>query len=287
MTSEDARRYFAEDLRVTHGLRSTRLVDAIAATPRERFLPAGPWLLRGPYDTGVRSSDDADPRHVYHDVAIGIDPSRNLFNGQPSLVAGWIESLNVDEGARVLHIGCGTGYFTAWLAAITGSAGKVFAIDVDPQLAARAGTNLRGYPWVEVRAGDGLTGLPADIDVLIVHAGATHVADAWLDTLGGAGRMLVPLTCTCPGMPANISKGMVLRVARRADAWEAKFGFPVAIYSLVGARDDAAQALLGKALKSGTFQQVTRLRRDRHDAGPSCWLHGTSNCLATGEIAIQ
>ena len=136
----DARRFLAEEIRITANIRSPRLVDALASIPRERFLPPGPWLIRGVGDVAgpPRSPDDADPRHVYHDVAIALDAERNLYNGQPSLIARWLDELALTPGEHVLHIGCGAGYFTSLIAHVVGETGRVDAVDVDAELADRA-----------------------------------------------------------------------------------------------------------------------------------------------------
>jgi len=129
MSAADARRFLAEEIRVTANIRSKRIVDALATVPRERFLPNGPWQIRGVGDAGAaagRLTDDAHPRHVYHDVAIAIDPGRNLYNGQPSLIARWLADVGLDEGQRVIHIGCGTGYFTALIGHVVGRRGPGF-----------------------------------------------------------------------------------------------------------------------------------------------------------------
>ncbi|MBE3073762.1 MAG: hypothetical protein IMZ75_02275, partial [Actinobacteria bacterium] len=69
MTAADTRRFLAEEIRVSANIRSPHLIEAIATTPRERFLPPGPWLIRGVGDmAGPRQTDDADQRHVHHDV---------------------------------------------------------------------------------------------------------------------------------------------------------------------------------------------------------------------------
>ena len=61
----------------------------------------GEGLFRAEGDlAGPRSTDDADPRHVYHNVAIAIDPARNLYNGQPGLIARWLNALPVGPGER-------------------------------------------------------------------------------------------------------------------------------------------------------------------------------------------
>jgi len=281
MTTESARAWFAEDIRVTANIRSPRVVEALATVPRERFLGPGPWQFRGELDmTGPRTTDDADPRHVYHNVAIAIDPARNLYNGQPGLIARWIDTLGVAPGDKVLHIGCGTGYFTAMLAHVVGPSGHVIAIDVDAGLAERAEVNLTDWPWVDVSAGDGRTHLPANRDVVLVHAGATHVLDEWLDALRDGGRLLVPLTVAIPGMPGGISKGAVLTARRMGDQWSAQISSMVAIYSLIGVRDDGMGVKLGQAFSAGTAAKVSRLRRDRHDPDATCWLHGTTVCLS-------
>lgn len=188
--------------------------------------------------------------------------------------------LAVAPGERVIHVGCGTGYFTALLAHVVGPTGRIDAIDVDPSLAQRARTNLAGSPWVSVSAGNGSAELPGGADIVVVHAGASHVLDVWLDALRDGGRLLVPLTLEVPGMPAFIGKGFVLIVTRRGDEWTARAQGMVAIYSLKDVRDEAAGAALGKALMSGALMKVGRLRRDAHDAADTCIVHGATTCLS-------
>ena len=83
------RRFFAEEIQTAANIRSAAVVEALAAVPRERFLPPGPWTIRSEADFGggPRQTPDADPRHVYHNIAVAIDAARMLFNGAPSVVA--------------------------------------------------------------------------------------------------------------------------------------------------------------------------------------------------------
>ena len=277
-TAAEARAFLADEIRAVHNIRSPRIIEAIATVPRERFLGPGPWQMYSM--AGARMTDDANPRHAYHDTSYALDATRTLFNGQPSLIATWLDALGIREGSRVVHIGCATGYFTALTAHIVGPSGSVHAIEIDPGFVERAKENLEDWPWVSVHHGNGTAGLPANSDAVLIHAGATHVLDAWLDALADNGSLLTPLTCSMPGMPATIGKGMTVLVKRDGASYSARFLSMVAIYALQDARDEAVAASLAKAMMAGTFSKVTRLRRDPHEAAESCWLHG-ANCLST------
>src|SRR5262249_19111583 len=101
------RRFFAEEIQACAGIDNQTIVDAFCAVPRERFLGPGPWIIKTDTDFGgpARQTPDADPRRIYHNIPVAIDPARHLFNGQPSTLASWIEALEIRAGSRVLHIG--------------------------------------------------------------------------------------------------------------------------------------------------------------------------------------
>ena len=103
---------------------------------------------RRPTSVVYRYMPDADPRRVYHNVAIALDAARNLNNGHPSSLAMWLDALRLAPGESLLHIGCGVGYYTAIAALTVGSAGRVTAIEMDETLAGRARENRK-----PVRAG--------------------------------------------------------------------------------------------------------------------------------------
>jgi protein-L-isoaspartate(D-aspartate) O-methyltransferase len=275
-----ARAWFAEDIRVVCNIRQADVIAALAAVPREQFLGQGPWQIMTDMSAGPRMTDDADPARVYHNIAIAIDPGKNLYNGQPGLIARWLDAVAIRRGERVIHIGSGTGYFTALLAHLVGPAGSVTAMDVNAELVERARTNLAPWPWVSVHHGDGRHGLPSGADVVLVHAGASHLLDEWLDALRDGGRLHVPLTCSVPGMPPGISKGATLLASRRGADWTASVSSVLAIYSLVGIRDEDLARKLGTALMANTAGHVTSLRRDPHDEEPSCWLHAWNVCVS-------
>lgn len=71
------------------------------------------------------TTDDDDPRQVYHGIIIALDEPRGINNGQPSLWASLFDHLDLVPGEQVLHLGCGTGYYTALIAKLVGSAGAL------------------------------------------------------------------------------------------------------------------------------------------------------------------
>src|SRR3984893_17715951 len=110
-----ARAYYAEELRTVANLQSEAVVRAFAKVPRERFLGPGPWQMLSPGLEYWTTKDD-DPKHLYHNVLVAIDAERRLNNGHPSFLAFLIEQLELQAGDHVVHVGCGTGYYTAVMA---------------------------------------------------------------------------------------------------------------------------------------------------------------------------
>src|SRR6267143_1647994 len=169
-----------------------RLEAALSATRREDFLGAGPWWIRRLRD--YVTTPDADPVYLYTNDLVGILPERHLNNGQPSLHAHLIHQATPAAGAHVVHIGTGTGYYTAILAHLVGPSGRVTGIEYDGALAARAKASLAPYANVAVIEADG-TQVPFDAaDVIYVNAGCTRPSIRWLDGLSDGGRLIMQMT---------------------------------------------------------------------------------------------
>jgi protein-L-isoaspartate(D-aspartate) O-methyltransferase len=111
---------------------------------------------------------------------------------------GHAEQLRLPEGGSVLEIGAGTGYNAALLSALAGASGRVVTIDIDPEVADEARSHLAvaAAANVEVICGDGAQGWPgrAPYDGIIVTAGASDLAPAWVSQLAPGGRLVVPLS---------------------------------------------------------------------------------------------
>ena len=272
-----ARRFYAEEVRFAAHLERTQVVDAFARVARERFLGPPPWLVVGGLAGYWEASGD-DPRQTYHNVLFAVDPARGLHNGLPSFLALLIEAAEVAVGEHVVHIGCGTGYYSAILAELVGESGHVTAIEVDDDLAARARANLVDLAQVEVVQGDGTRFDPGAANVILVNAGVTHPVPLWLERMLPGARMLLPLTVTAP----LHGYGAALKITRQSEGLAARFVSGVAIYPCTGARDDELGRRLGDSFARGFAElaRVRSLRVDEHPNDESCWFHGDGFCVS-------
>jgi protein-L-isoaspartate(D-aspartate) O-methyltransferase len=271
---EAARLSYAEELRFTAHIRSATLRAAFAAVPRERFVGAGPWRVRSPMNLAEYwTTADADPRAVYHDVLIALDESRQINNGQPSLWAFLLDQLDIAAGEQVLHLGCGTGYYTAVMGKLVGPRGKVTAVEIDAGLAEKARNALEPWPHITVDNADGASLSFEPADLIVASAGATHPLTSWLDALKPGGRLLFPMTASRRG-------GMLLVTRDVEESFAARFLCQVGFIDFSGARDPDTGRRLAAALARDLGQAVQSLRRDTHTKSRTCWLHGEGWCLS-------
>jgi protein-L-isoaspartate(D-aspartate) O-methyltransferase len=156
------------------GIRDERVLEAMATTPRERFVPGVPTSL------------------AYDDRALPIDAGQTI--SQPYMVARMTELLRVQPGDRVLEIGTGSGYQAAVLARL---GARVTSIERLPDLAESARAALRevGVDDVDVRVGDGSMGEPegAPWDGIVVTAAAPSIPDALREQLAVGARLVIPV----------------------------------------------------------------------------------------------
>ena len=274
-TIEAARRFYAEELRFLTHMSSPALFTAFARVPRERFVGPGPWRtlgLKRYWTTG-----NTDPRHVYHNALISLDEVKGINNGQPSLWALCFDQLGVRTGDHVLHLGCGTGYYTAILAELVGPEGRIVAIDIDEGMANRAREALGPWPQVSVVHGDGSSGPFQPADVIVVSAGATHPLQSWLAAIKPGGRLLFPLT------PDKGSGAMAYVTRKSEDKFDAQLMYGALFISFSGARDAEVSRRLAEALHRDKGVGVKSLRCDAHEKDKTCWLHGDGWCFSTRE----
>ncbi|HXI55045.1 MAG TPA: protein-L-isoaspartate(D-aspartate) O-methyltransferase, partial [Polyangia bacterium] len=169
-----ARRTMVIEQLVRRGIKDPRVLGALSIVPRHRFVSPA---LAG---------------EAYEDRPLAIGFGQTI--SQPYMVARVTELAEPKAGQRALEVGAGCGYQAAVLAELCA---EVFAIEIVPQLAARAAATLAelDYGNVEVKCFDGSGGWPqhAPFDVIIVSAGAPRVPPLLVDQLADGGRMVVPV----------------------------------------------------------------------------------------------
>jgi protein-L-isoaspartate(D-aspartate) O-methyltransferase len=248
------RRAYAKQILAAVQIDDPSLELAFAQVRREDFLGPGPWVIPRWFG-GYLPTPSADPVYLYIDNVVQIIAERHLNNGQPSGHAKWIASASIKPGEHVVHVGIGTGYYTAIMSHLTGPLGEVTGIELDADLAARAKENLSSFANVRIVNGNGAT-IPLEAaDVIYVNASVTRPSDLWLDALTDGGRLILPLT-TNEGFlandPANVQRrGAVFRIERRTAEFLAQWVSPVAIIPCEGARDETSEAALAEAFKKG------------------------------------
>ena len=174
-TARSAERRHMVDRQIRgRGVRDPRVLEALAAVPRHRFVP--PQLQE----------------QAYADTPLPIGSSQTI--SQPYIVAYMTEALQLPPDASVLEIGTGSGYQAAVLAEV---AREVYSIEIVPELAERSARLLGelGYDNVHLRLGDGYRGWPeaAPFDGIMVTAAPDHVPPALVEQLAVGARLVIPV----------------------------------------------------------------------------------------------
>jgi protein-L-isoaspartate(D-aspartate) O-methyltransferase len=145
---------------------------------------------RGIGDAAVLRAMDEVPREHFVEGPFACGQTIS----QPYVVAYMTEQLGVRPDHRVLEVGTGSGYQAAVLSRL---AREVVSVERYRTLAEAARNRLAvlGYKNVDVRAGDGLAGLPdrAPYDRIIVTAAAETIPQALVGELAEGGVMVLPL----------------------------------------------------------------------------------------------
>jgi protein-L-isoaspartate(D-aspartate) O-methyltransferase len=181
-----ARRMMVDCQVRTSDVTDLRLIAAMLAVPRERFVPKASTEL------------------AYLDADLPVEAGRGL--SKPMVLAKLLQAAEIGETDRVLVIGCTTGYSAAVIAHL---AGAVVALEQDPGLAQLAKDNLQavGARNATVVTGPLVGGWPATApyDVILLDGAVEEVPAALLRQLKDGGRLLGVV-----GRPP-LSKAMLFR----------------------------------------------------------------------------
>lgn len=160
------------------------LMRAMQDIPREMFVPEA-----------SRSIAYADEDVV---VGAGSGRSRRALLA-PRTLSKLIQAAMVQSGERVLDVGCATGYSTAVLARLAGSA---IGLEEDPALAAAARSALESVKATNARVEQGplKQGWAAGglYDVIILNGSVPQVPQSLMEQLSDGGR-LVAIVATVNG----------------------------------------------------------------------------------------
>ena len=276
---ESKRHLFARHITALAGLSpdygmGQEIATAFESISREKFVGPPPWSVVG--RDGYSHTPSDDPTILYQDVLVSLEADKGLNNGQPSLHALCLNALAPKKGERAVHVGAGTGYYTALLGALIGKSGRVDAYEIEPDLARQAAANLAEFPQIAVHGRSGVEAPLPCCDVLYVSAAAAEPLAIWLNALRPEGRLLFPLE------PQGEPGQMLLITRREEGSYSARFLCGVQFVPCIGAQDLRAVGALEAAFRKGNANQVKSLfRNDEPDE--SCWCAGRGWWLSTRE----
>lgn len=191
-----------------------RVLETIATTPRETFVPAD-----------------------YRDLAFS-DTNIPLGHGQvmmkPILEARLLQALNVQPSDKILEIGTGSGYFTALLAKL---GGHVYSVEILPELLEQARVKLAALNInnITLEQGDAAGGWDGNnpFDVIAVTGSLPILPESFQRGLTVGGRMVV-IVGTAPAMEVRL----ITRVSE--ESWTSESLFETVLPALINAAQPPA-----------------------------------------------
>ena len=153
---------------------------AFLMTPREKFV--------------LQQNLSRAYEHAFLDIGWGVTISG------PHIVGRMTSTIDPKKGEKVLEIGTGSGYQSAYLSYLTD---KLWSIEIIPALAKRTrgvydsliARGYREYGAIQTKTADGYYGWPeaAPFDKIIVTCGIDHIPPALLQQLTPDGVMVIPV----------------------------------------------------------------------------------------------
>ncbi|MBN3491285.1 protein-L-isoaspartate(D-aspartate) O-methyltransferase [Vibrio neptunius] len=162
------------DFLVASGIQDQKVLEAIYALPRERFV------------------SQAMVHQAYDNNALPIGQGQTI--SQPYIVAKMTEALELSQNSKVLEVGTGSGYQTAVLAQLVG---HVYSIERIKSLQWEAKRRLKQLDIynVSTKHGDGWQGwaTKGPFDAIMVTAAAASVPPVLLEQLTEGGVLVIPV----------------------------------------------------------------------------------------------
>lgn len=172
--SDDARIHALIATLRAEGIYDDRVLDALAAVPRDLFVPA-PFLDR-----------------AWENTALPIGKGQTI--SQPFVVALMTQALDLDDRMKVLEVGTGSGYQAAILARLCR---RLYTVERQKALLIDAELRFKklGLHTISTLHSDGARGWPrqAPFDRIMVTAAAHDIPPVLVDQLAVGGVMVVPV----------------------------------------------------------------------------------------------
>jgi protein-L-isoaspartate(D-aspartate) O-methyltransferase len=165
-------------------LKTPRIIEAFRAVDRRDFVP----------DEYAGRAYDNQPLPIGYGQTIS----------QPLTVAFMLELLDPQPGETIMEIGSGSGWQAALLGHLVGGSGKIYTVDIIPELCRFAEFNIGKYRFlsmgaVQVILGDGSLGAPPKyipakgFDRIIAAASAERkIPEVWKRQVKIGGRIVAP-----------------------------------------------------------------------------------------------
>jgi len=174
-TNQDLVNYLKEII-----LKTPEIISAFLKIDRKNFVP------------------EDFKNEAYNDYPLPIGQGQTI--SQPYTVAFILELLEPKEGQKILDIGFGSGWTTCLLAEIVGERGKVYAIEIIPEVFEFGKKNIEKYNFLEkgraeIFLQDGSKGLKefAPFDRILVSASAQKIPEVLINQLNNNGILVIPV----------------------------------------------------------------------------------------------
>ncbi|MEK7661897.1 MAG: methyltransferase domain-containing protein [Patescibacteria group bacterium] len=169
-----------EHLKKIGALKTPEIIKAFLKIDRRDFVPKSEQSL------------------AYLDDALSIGYGQTI--SQPYTVAFMLELLQPKTGQKILDIGSGSGWQSALLANIVGKEGRVYAVEIIPELSRTGQENALKYGFekegiLKFIEGSAAHGLPKEgpYDRIIAAAAGDKIPAEWTDELSPSGRLVAPV----------------------------------------------------------------------------------------------
>lgn len=151
------------------------ILEVLKSVKRENFVPKG------------------YKKQAYENIPLPIGHKATI--SQPYTVAFMLQELELKHGQKVLEIGTGSGYNAAIISKLIGKKGRLYTLEIIPELAELARKKLKNCKNVKVLQRDGSKGLKekAPFDRIIQTAASKSLQKSLIRQLKINGIYLAPV----------------------------------------------------------------------------------------------